>query len=78
MVLVYRSIFLSSEKKKKKGLERIRRKKYKAIDRLEGIDYEEALENLAPEERDGFLVYSDKNTPTSVFIKWGRTDKKVK
>ncbi len=78
VVLVYRSIFLSSETKKKKGLERIRIKKYKKINKLEGVDFEDAVGNLTKEEREGFLAYSDKEIPTKVILDWVKRDRKLK
>lgn len=78
VVLVYRPIFLSSETRRKKGLERVRRKKYKALDKLEGVDFEEAVGNLMPGERDGYLAYSDREISTKVFLDWVRRDRKLK
>jgi hypothetical protein len=76
VVLVYRPIFLSSEVTKKRGLERLRRKKYKAIDKLQGLDYEKALEDLTPEERDGYLDYSSRTISTKTILQWAKRDRK--
>jgi hypothetical protein len=77
IVVIYRSFFLSSETMKKKGLERIRIRKYKAINKLEGADFEEAIGNLTKEEREGFLAYSDKDIPTRVMLDWVKRDRKL-
>jgi hypothetical protein len=78
LVYIYRPLFLSDEKRKQKGLERVRRKKYKTIDKLEGVDFEEAVGNLTPEERDGYLEYSDREISTKMLLDWVRRDRKLK
>lgn len=78
IVYIYRPIFLSDETRKKKGLERVRRRKYKALDKLEGVDFEEAVGNLTPEERDGYLAYSDREISTKVILDWVKRDRKLK
>jgi hypothetical protein len=77
-VFVYRPIFLSSETRKKKGLERVRRKKYKAIDKLKGLDFEKAIENLTPEEREGYMEDSNREISTKVMLEWVKRDRKLK
>jgi hypothetical protein len=62
---------------KKKGLKRVRRRKYKAIDSLEGADFEEAVGNLTPEERDGFLEYSPRKISTKIVLDWVKRDRKL-
>lgn len=79
MVYIYRPIFLSDETRKKKGLERVRRRRYKALDKLEGADFEEAIGNLPPEERDGYLAYPNrKKISTKVLLDWVTRDRKRK
>ena len=78
VILVYRPIFLSSETIKKRGLERVRRKKYKALDKLEGVDFEEAVGNLTSQEREGYLEYSKREIPTKVLLDWVKRDRKLK
>ncbi len=78
LVYIYRPLFLSDEKRKQKGLERVRRRKYKALDKLEGVDFEEAVGNLASEEREGYLAYSDKEISTKVMLDWVKRDRKLK
>jgi len=60
VVCWYRHIFLTDERLKKQGLDRIRTRKYNALDKLEGLDYEEALEKLTQDERQGYLNQLDK------------------
>ena len=78
LVYIYRPLFLSDEKRKQRGLERVRRKKYKALDKLEGVDFEEAVEDLTPEEREGYLAYSDREISTKVMLDWVKRDRKLK
>jgi len=78
LVYIYRPLFLSDEKRKRKGLEKVRRKKYKAIDKLEGVDLEEAVGNLTPEEREGFLEYSTRKISTKMMLDWVKRDRKLK
>ena len=77
LVYIYRPLFLSDEKRKRKGLERIRGKKYKEIDKLTGVDFEEAVGNLTPEERDGYLAHSDREISTKVMLDWVKRDRKL-
>ncbi|MEI9475189.1 MAG: hypothetical protein WCO26_01240 [Deltaproteobacteria bacterium] len=56
-VLVYRPIFLSDEKRREKGVDRIRRRKYKALYKLEVLDAEEAMGKLTSEELKEYIDY---------------------
>lgn len=71
IILIYRPIFLSSETKRKKGLKRVRRKKYEAIDKLEGLDLEEAIEKLTKEERDEFLNFTTRKIANRMIERLG-------
>jgi hypothetical protein len=68
VVCLYRPIFLTEERRKKEGLDRIRRKKYEALDKLNGIDLEEEMAKLTPEEMDGYLSYSPKKFPMTQLL----------
>jgi len=54
------NFFVKEELEKESRDQKDETRKYKALDKLQGLDYEEAFGKLTPDERERYLQYKDK------------------